>query len=370
MERYINIVDYHQRKNNKQVFFAKNIVKIPICNRPWEDLVINQYGIGYICASPAWLPKGIGSVLDYDNIFDMLNSHEARAIRSEVSLNRYSYCNHKICGHSLMLKNHINLTPLAQNTILLTEDQFTATSIVNYLPSRLCFDFDYTCNFKCPSCRINVINHNHGPIYDTNKLVVTQIKKLLLDEYARTNSVVQIRWAGGDPLISKAYLDLWKYIAKLGNTTIRNTIQTNGSYLIKRSKILKDFLPYIDEVRISFDAGTAETYKKIRVNGKWSDLIKNCKYLKELINQLDVKVILHSDFIVQLDNYLEIPQYIETAKSLGFNQIGIGKMWNWNTWSMEEFDHLNISDPTHPKHTDLLVILEKYKSDPIVDISV
>ena len=367
MERYINIVDYHQRKNNKQVFFAKDIVNLPVCRRPWADLVINQYGIGYICASPAWLPKGIGSVLDYDNIFDMLNSHEARAIRSEVSLNRYSYCNHKICGY---IPQQIETVPDAQNTILLTENQFTATSTVNYLPSRLCFDFDYTCNFKCPSCRTKMINHNRGPMYDTNKLVVNQIKKLLLDEYAKTNSVVQIRWAGGEPLVSKAYLDLWKYIAKLGNTTIRNTIQTNGSYLIKRSKILKDFLPYIDEVRISFDAGTAETYKKIRVNGKWSDLIKNCKYLKELINQLDVKVILHSDFIVQLDNYLEIPQYIETAKSLGFNQIGIGKMWNWNTWSMEEFDHLNISDPTHPKHTDLLVILEKYKSDPIVDISV
>jgi hypothetical protein len=99
MERYINIVDYHQRKNNNQIIFDKQIKKLPRCQNPWKSLVINQFGAAYICSSPAWLPKSIGSLLDYDDFFSLLNSYEAREIRSEILLNRYGYCNHNICGH-------------------------------------------------------------------------------------------------------------------------------------------------------------------------------------------------------------------------------------------------------------------------------
>ena len=64
-----------------------------------------------------------------------------------------------------------------------------------------------------------------------------------------------------------------------------------------------------------------------------------------------------------LDNFLEIPEYIELAKSLGFDGIKLNIVWNWNTWSAVEFQMLNIADTNHPRHSELVEILSKYKND-------
>jgi hypothetical protein len=148
MERYINIVDYHQRKNNNQTLFDKQIKNLPRCPNPWNRLVINQFGATYICSSPAWLPKSIGSLLDYDNFFSLLNSYEAREIRSEVLLNRYGYCNHNICDYFTAQKvgsfsEDPIITPPTPNIFkFLKEEEFPVNSIVDILPTEICLDFD------------------------------------------------------------------------------------------------------------------------------------------------------------------------------------------------------------------------------------
>ena len=70
-----------------------------------------------------------------------------------------------------------------------------------------------------------------------------------------------------------------------------------------------------------------------------------------------------SDFVTQLDNYKEIPEYIAITKTLGFDRTNINKMWNWGTWSMDEFAQLNITNPQHPQYIDLIDILAKYQHD-------
>ena len=363
MERYINIVDYHQRKNNNHTLYDKQVTDLPKCMFPWQKLVINQYGAAYNCLSPAWLPKSIGSLLDYDNFYELLNTHEARAIRSEIDLNRYSYCNSKICLHlsGTTANGKFNTIPI--NTILLKEEQFTDTSIVTELPNEICFDFDYTCNFKCPSCRTDMINHNQGPMAEINQLLVNKIKHVILDRYIDSQTPLTIRWAGGEPFVSHAYLELWQYIVDKQATTITNIIQTNGSYLHRRAELLEKFLPYVQQLRISFDAGTEVTYNKTRVNGDWNILVSNCTYVKKLVDTLGLPVRLSSDFVVQLDNFQEIPQYVQLAKSIGFNEINLSKMWNWGTWSDEEFIQLNVSSVNHPRHQELVAIVKPYCGD-------
>ena len=363
MERVINIVDYHQRVNNKQTLFDKHATGIPRCQNPWHDLVINNYGATYICKSPAWLSKSIGSIVDYDDIFDLLNSYEARSIRSEIALKRYTYCNHKICEHlsNPVISKRLNQNPSVDDLQLLTEDKFTENSKTFTLPTEICLDFDYTCNFKCPSCRTDIINHNQGPMAETNKLLVDKIKHVIIDRYVKEQQSLTIRWAGGEPLVSHAYLDLWEYIVENKATNIKNIIQTNGSYLKKRSALLEEFLPYINQLRISFDAGTGDTYSKVRVNGDWEELLSNCAYVKSLIDKSNFDITLSSDFVVQLDNFKEIPQYIKTAQSIGFDKINLSKMWNWDTWTADEFTRVNVTDPTHPQYSQLVEILAPYK---------
>jgi molybdenum cofactor biosynthesis enzyme MoaA len=362
MEKYITIVDYHQRRNNKQILFDKKIDKNIQCSNPKKTLVVNQFGLTYICRSPAWLPKSIGSILDYDNFLELLNSYEARQIRSEIELGRYSFCNNKICG--FLNNNDVEIINSDEPAILLTEDQFTSNSIVTSLPTEICFDFDYTCNFKCPSCRIDIINHNTGPMSEINNRMVEKIKKLIIDRYIETNSPLTIRWAGGEPFVSHAYLNLWEYITSK-KTQIKHIIQTNGSYLKKKKNLLEKMLPNISELRISFDAGTKETYEKIRVNGNWEDLLENCKFVIGLANKINTATKIKSDFVVQLDNYQEIPVYFALVKSLGIdeNNIGIGRMWNWDTWDSVTFSEKNVYDKNHPEYSKLIKIINQTRGD-------
>jgi len=360
VERYISIADYYQRTNNKQLLFDKHVSGCPSCQNPRKQLVINKFGASYICASPAWLPKTIGSLLNYSSLMELLNSHEARAIRSEISLGRYTYCNHKLCNYLSIPKPEVKLSlePTSpSDLILLSEAEFTEDSKVKVLPKEICFDFDYTCNFRCPSCRTNIVNDNYGKAWQENKKLVEKIKKLVIDEYVKQNIPLKIRWAGGEPFVSRAYLELWEYIANTKCKNIKNIIQTNGSYLIKREALLKKFLPNIDTIRVSFDAGSFDTYKKIRINGDWDSLIENCRFLRKLVDESGESIILQSDFVVQLDNYREIPQYIKITEDIGFDNIFASKMWNWGTWDNSEFSRLNVTDPLHSNHAELVKII-------------
>jgi molybdenum cofactor biosynthesis enzyme MoaA len=347
MEKFIYIVDYHQRKNNNHILGNKNVTGVEPCIVPWQTLIINQYGLSYICQSPAWLPRSIGSILDHNNYYDFINSHEARSIRQEMLDGTYYYCNQRICAVGFQ-KSAIKFTEPDSSYIPTTE--FNERTIVHQLPKEIVFDFDYTCNFECPSCRTELINTNNGPIYDVNKQLVEKIKKLILDEIK--DEIVVIRWAGGEPFISKAYQELWQYIIKLGKPNIRNIIQTNGSYFHKRQEILESFLPYIDSLRISFDAGSSSTYAVIRKNGNWETLLENCQIVKNLRDKLSPNTKLISDFVVQLNNFEEISQYIDIVTNIGFDIINLGKMWNWGTWPDDVFNSLNVSDSKHPRYNE------------------
>jgi molybdenum cofactor biosynthesis enzyme MoaA len=357
MERVILLTDYYQRKNNSQIIFDKKVKSLKKCSRPWETLIINQYGESYICLSPAWLPKSIGSILDTNDIYELLNSYEALSIRTEILNNRYSYCNSNICGvfFSELNKTDFESVPNTTDFELLNSSNFENSAKVIKIPSDIIFDFDYTCNFVCPSCRVDLINNNKGPIADINSLIVEKIKKLIIDNI---KFPTEIRWAGGEPFISKAYAELWEYIIESKNTSIKNVIQTNGSYLKKKEELLLNFLPYISKLHISFDAGTADTYVKNRVNGNWQTLLENSEWVINLIKKNNFKTRVTADFVTQLNNYMEIPDYVSIAKKIGFDTIKIAKMWNWNTWPHEEFQKRNVSDKSHPHYKNFLDILK------------
>ena len=55
---------------------------------------------------------------------------------------------------------------------------------------------------------------------------------------------------------------------------------------------------------------------------------------------------------------MEIPDYVSIAKKIGFDTIRIAKMWNWGTWSHEEFQKKNVSDKSHPHYKNFLDILK------------
>jgi MoaA/NifB/PqqE/SkfB family radical SAM enzyme len=170
---------------------------------------------------------------------------------------------------------------------------------------------------------------------------------------------VEIRWCGGEPFISEVYLDLLTYITQLNKTNIRHVIQTNGSYLKKKSDLLEKMLPSMTELRVSFDAATPDTYHKIRVHGQWEVLLENVRWVRSLIDLRGTGTLLSADFVVQADNYKEIPEYVKLCNRLGIDKITFQKMWNWGTWPKDIFKEKNVYNPDHPEYTNLLAVFKQ-----------
>jgi sulfatase maturation enzyme AslB (radical SAM superfamily) len=331
-----------------QTFYNKNVNPDIVCRVPWETMGINTNGEIFICQSPSWVPKFVGNIIKLDDIYTALNSELAQSIRQEILSGSYHYCNEKICGFFANLPKSTYNIDTADTLLqpLITND----TLLVNRIPKNLIFDFDYTCNLKCPSCRTEMINWNKDHLRrPINNQIVERIKHLVIDKIEQ--QPVTIRWAGGEPFLSEPYLDLFEYIIKTEKPNIQNIIQTNGSYL--NSKVVCNLLPYISELRISFDAGSAETYAKTRVNGNWEKLLENVRYITELKKELNVSTKISADFVVQLDNYKEIPAFVQLCYDLDIKNINLQKMWNWETWNEETFKQNNIYNPDHPLYEDL-----------------
>ena len=346
----------HNQQRQRQVFFDKQLTSIKSCDIPWNTLGVNYNGDIFICSSPSWVPKFVGNLLQVDSVYDALNSESAQLIRQEIKANRYFYCNNQICEFFK------NINPAEYQTVPGSTDPLLFESAelfqVHNIPKNLIFDFDYTCNFQCASCRTELINNNkHHVIRPINDSIVNRIKHMIIDQIQ--SQPVEIRWCGGEPFISEVYLDLLEYITQRGKPNIQHIIQTNGSYLQKKSDLFLKLLPTLKELRVSFDAATANTYSITRTNGQWHTLLENVRWARDAINSQATATILSADFVVQADNYKEIPAFVELCHSLGIDQMQFQKMWNWGTWPQQEFDAKNIYNPQHPDYQDLVRVFKQ-----------
>lgn len=348
-------IDNQQRQ--RQVFFDKHFHQKPHCNVPWNTVGIQPNGDVFICLSPSWIPKFVGNVLQTDDIFDILNSDMARSIRREILAGRYLYCNNSICGFFQKIPPGSYETESGAADPL--PDDQDPRCLIHNMPGNWIFDFDFTCNLKCPSCRNEVINTNkHTVIRPINDRITNFIKHNMIDRVQ--DQIISVRWCGGEPFISEPYLDILEYIRATKKTNIQNVIQTNGSYLRSKSDLVLDLLPSISELRISFDAATEETYRRVRINGQWTRLLDNTKWIVEQIRHRGTSTKVSADFVVQKTNYREIPQFVELCHRLDIKHINWQKMWNWGTWSMTEFDEMNVYRRDHPAYPEIVTMLQQH----------
>ena len=347
-----NLAVSNQQRQGQQ-FFDKQY-RPNGCRVPWNTLGINARGHAFICSSPSWIPKFVGSILDDTDIWAVLNSETAQRIRQEIYHGRYYYCNNQICNFFAKVKSNDY-----KNNAETTDEPLLYTPQSEYqvfeIPKNLIFDFDYTCNFRCPSCRTETINNNkHHTIRSSNDQIVQRIKTEIIDRIGA--QPVNIRWCGGEPFISEPYLELFEYISSVNKPNISYTIQTNGSYLQSKKHLLYKLLPFVRELRISFDAASRETYDKIRVGGNWDLLLDNVAWVKKYITDNKLPTKLKADFVVQKNNYQEIPAFERLIKQFGITDSSYQKMWNWGTWPENDFHQHNVYNRGHSEYPQLIKI--------------
>lgn len=154
-----------------------------------------------------------------------------------------------------------------------TDQVWTGHGFNPHAPLKAYFDLSYKCNFNCLHC----ITSSH-PHHDTSKELSTGRILDMVDELANIGTL-EVAIGGGEPLLHKHYLQIFKSITRTG---MNLTITTNGSLAGENiADELSDVSPL--DVRVSFDGGP-ELHDSIRGNGAYK------KAMRGLLNLITAHV--------------------------------------------------------------------------------
>ena len=332
-----------------------------ICKVPFEIMEIHDNSYFLCCTS--WLKKHLPKNKPMD---EMWNSEEAKDIRKSVTDGSYRHCDKKQCPYlsQLINLNTKSSSPIKHRSELepdFLKNYNLKTGEINQGPKVVHMSFDRTCNYKCPSCRIDMIVANTGKIEKIN----ATIKEM---ETLYSNSIETIYCSGtADPFASVSYRNYLRNFNPKKYPNLKSIhLHTNASLW---NKEMWDSMPnihkYVGSCEISIDAGTQYTYENItRLGGDWDNLISNLNFISTIKSLQSIKC----SFVVQDSNYNEMEIFLNLIYSIFKNKTKVffGRITNWGTFSDGQFKLIDIGDVNHPEHSLFVKEFKKVATNPYV----
>jgi MoaA/NifB/PqqE/SkfB family radical SAM enzyme len=319
----------------------KNLGLKTFCPRPFDTVLIDKNGSCFVCECTAWLPQSVGN-LNLQSLEDILKSPMRDRLQESISDGSYRYCNNTQCSYLL------DTRPVGWPAAPI------ATQIKNI---RLAIDD--SCNLSCPSCRTNTVFIKSGKLLQQRM----QLAKRIIEYIAIKDHPITLHiGSDGDPFASLVY----RYFIKQTKNFlhVRFSVQTNGLLVKKMFQRHEDMFKKLDVLNVSIDGSSLGTYEQLRRGGSFKKIIENLEFIKEIKLKLNFKFIIH--FVVQAENYQEMPGIIELAKKYSADHVWLNKITNWNTFA--NFEEKNIMNPAHVKHREykdvLNVVRAKIKTYP------
>ena len=308
-----------------------------VCNVPFTSLEIHN-NVCFVCC-PSWLPNKIE--MSEIPLKDMWNSEPIIDIRKSMLDGTFKYCNKEMCPYlSKLIKDGIATGPITLKSNPVSHQNLI---IENNTPDYIVMNFDRTCNYKCPSCRVDLIVEDSKGIQRVEKTIED------IDKYYSQHVKTLYITGSGDPFVSVGFRNyLRKFNPKKYPNLEKIHFHTNASMW---NKEMWDSMPnvhkYVKSCEISIDAGTKDTYEnKTRLGGDWENLMNNLKF----INTLRIRV--KTSFVVQDTNYMEMELFYNLMYSIFGSKVNVffGKITNWGTFSEGEFKLKQVWDTEHPEH--------------------
>jgi len=306
------------------------------CPRPYDTVLIDKQGSCYLCECTSWLPQSAGN-LHIQSLKDIANSPMAGELQNSIADGSYRYCNNKQCSYLL------DTRPETKNW---------TSKLPNRQIKNIRLAIDDSCNLSCPSCRTH-------QIFERDKFQLRKKYRLAdrIIEYVRSQShQINIHvGSDGDPFASLVYRYLIKGIKELPN--VRFSIHTNGLLIKKMYHRHTELFEKLDALNVSIDGATKETYETLRRGGSYEKIVENLGAVAELKAKHGFKFVLH--FVVQAENYHEMPAIVELAEKYGADRVWLNKITNWNTFV--DFKSKNVDDPDHPENKSYVDIARQLK---------
>ena len=188
------------------------------------------------------------------------------------------------------------------------------------VPSQVQLIISDLCNQDCTFCSYRSesgfssedfaegINHNPN-----RKIPTEKVLEILDDCAAMGVKAIQFT-GGGEPTVHPDHIRIFEHAQNIG---LQTALVTNG-IKIKPHKVFER----MEWVRVSLDAGTLETYNRIRKSNLFQKALDSIKYLSSLNPTVGV------GFVVTTENYNEIYQAALIAKNLGADYIRLSAVFS------------------------------------------
>jgi len=269
------------------------------CARPYDTVLIDKQGSCYACECTAWLPQSIGN-LQIKPLSEILGSSMHKHLQESIADGTYRYCNNKLCSY---IKTNWFDSP---------------SGGIKHL--RLAIDD--SCNLRCPSCRKGLIFHKEGSAYNLGMKLADKINEWLYNY----KQPIQVHiGSDGDPFASHVYRHFMEQTPERDN--IKYSILTNAL-------MFKEFhtrVPYVirnlNELGVSIDGASKETYEKLRLGGRWDKVNENLQSIADAKQKHGFKFILY--FVVQKDNHHEMDDMLALGERYGADRVNFSLIEDW-----------------------------------------
>jgi MoaA/NifB/PqqE/SkfB family radical SAM enzyme len=226
-------------------------------------------------------------------------------------------------------------------------------TILPYGPRDINCSFDKSCNLSCPSCRTELI------IEHAYERQICEIQDKLQNEALNSAHLLYITGSGdafGSPFFRK-----WLQTMRRERMPHLKNIHIHTNALLWTPEMWRTIPEEIRELvkstEISIDAANPATYPLNRRGGSFERLLGNLDFISMLRKNGPLNSVTIS-MVVQENNFREMPEFVLLGKRLGFDTVYFSRLLSWGTFSEEEYNRRAIHLPSHPKHPELLEILQ------------
>jgi len=331
-----------------------------ICLRPWFMLEFYNYfdNEAYTFVSPcgdSWHSENFKKikmpyVKDITDIKNVWNGEILQQWRQSILDGSYSFCDKNRC---LLYRSKFNL---AHRDLIFDDIRYNKTTL-DHGPTMLGYSADRSCNLSCASCR-------NSPILRTNTCGFSSFLSCLKDKDVKRFNMN----TSGETFFNHTTLEFLRKFKRDDYPNIEEIyLVTNGTRLNEEMwETLGDSKEVIKKISVSVDAGTEETYLKIR-KFKFTRLKENLIFISSLKKRGIIKVF-RLNFVVQYRNVHEINIFCLLAKELECNMIRIDKMNDWQHLSRQKLSDLQVDENSDEYKKQVFLLQEFIIQNPHIQV--
>ncbi len=298
------------------------------CNHPFDDFEIRSDGEIFVCC-PSYLPYSIGNVFKVKSVGEIKSSQMLAKLKDSIVRQDFRYCRWLHCEK---IKNGFHPKP----------DQ----AKIDYAPIDFRLSYDPTCNLWCPSCRTEKIVARG----EQRERFMQLTDDIILPLLKTANSCMMSGY--GDVFASRACRKILETTNAAEFPNLKFDFITNGVlFNAEEWAKFQGIHCMARSIRVSIDAACKATYDQIRLGGNWDILMNNLEFMASLRRQNVIERFMIS-MVIQEGNFTEMVEFARMAKRFGCDFAIFEPIMNWNTFTVEVFEHLAVHYSTHPRHAE------------------